>query len=61
VPKKILQLTVRDGKSVAYDDRTGQWFLVGFEPLELADLEKEEIIEAVNRVLGRSGPGSVVC
>jgi hypothetical protein len=61
MPKKIARLTVRDGKVVAYDDQTRQWFLAEFKPLELADLEKEEIIEAVNCVLGCSGHGGFVC
>jgi hypothetical protein len=61
MPKKLVRLTVRDGKVVAYDDKTGQWFLVEFKPLELEALEKDELIEAVKHVLGCSGHGHVVC
>jgi hypothetical protein len=61
MPKKLVRLTVRDGKVVAYDDNTRQWFLVRFEPLELGALEKDELIEAVEHVLGCSGRGHVVC
>jgi hypothetical protein len=51
MPKKIVQLTVRDGKIIAYDDLSKQLFLVRLEPLELDTLEKDEMSEVIKSVL----------
>jgi hypothetical protein len=60
MPKKIKQLTVRDGKIVAYDDRSGCFFLVRLEPLDLAVLEKDEIIEVAEFALSGAEPDAVI-
>lgn len=51
MPKKMAQLTVRDGKIIAYDDRFRRFFLVKLEPLALTTLEKDEIVEAAELLL----------
>jgi hypothetical protein len=60
VPKKLKQLDVRDGKIIAYDDRSRQFFLVKLERIELGALEKDEIIEAAKFALGETEPDAVV-
>jgi hypothetical protein len=60
VPKKIYQLTVRDGKVVAYDDRSKGLFLVKLEPLDIDSLEKDEIIEIARRALSNAEPDAVI-
>jgi hypothetical protein len=60
VPKKILQLTVRDGKVIAYDDLSKRFFLVKLAPLDLETLEKDEVIEAVKLAVGGVGPDAVI-
>jgi hypothetical protein len=59
VPKKIRQLTVRDGKIIVYDGLEQQFFLAKLEPLDIAALEKDELLEVVKLVLGDTGPGAV--
>jgi hypothetical protein len=60
MPKKILQLTVRDGKVIAYDDRLKQLFLVRLEPLDIKTLEKDEIIEVAELALSGAAPDAVI-
>jgi hypothetical protein len=55
MPKKIKHLTIRDGKIIAFDDTSKQWFLIRLEPLDLKALEKDELIEAVNLATGCGG------
>jgi hypothetical protein len=51
MPKKVKRLTVRDGKIIAFDELSKQWFLVTLEPLKLDQLEKDELLEAMDLVL----------
>jgi hypothetical protein len=59
VPKKIKQLTVRDGKVIAYDERSKRFFLVKLEPLDIGVLEKDEVVEAARFALGDTDPDAV--
>jgi hypothetical protein len=60
MPKTMKRLTTRDGKVVAYDDQTRQFFLVKLEPLDIAVLEKDEIVEAVKFALCGGEPDAVI-
>jgi hypothetical protein len=60
MPKKIKQLTARDGKVIAYDDRLKRFFLVKLEPLDLEVLEKDEVIEAVGLAVYGVEPDAVI-
>jgi hypothetical protein len=60
MPKKIKRLSARGGKIVAYDDQLRQFFLVKLEPLDLADLEKDEAVEAVRFALCGGAPDVVI-
>jgi hypothetical protein len=60
MPKKIRQLTIRDGKIIAYDDRLKQFFLVELKPVDLETLEKDEVIEAVKLAVGKNAPDAVI-
>jgi hypothetical protein len=60
MPKKIRQLTIRDGKIIAYDDRLKQFFLVKLEPIDMEALEKDELLEAVALALGSTEPDIII-
>jgi hypothetical protein len=60
MPGKIMQLTVRDGKVVAYDDQSKRLFLVKLEPLDLNALEKDELAEVVKFALCGGEPDAVI-
>jgi hypothetical protein len=60
MPKKIAQLTERDGKVIAYDDRARQFFLAELEPLDLTTLEKDGIIEAAGLALSGAAPDAAL-
>jgi hypothetical protein len=60
MPKKIKQLTVRDGKVIAYDEQLRRFFLARLEPLDLEALDKDEVIEAVKMALCGDAPDAVV-
>jgi hypothetical protein len=60
MPKKIKKLTVRDGKIIAYDDQLKRFLLVKLEPLELEELEKDEMIEAVKLAVYGDEPDAVI-
>jgi hypothetical protein len=60
MPRKIVQLTSRDRKVIAYDDRSKRFFLAKLEPLDLTTLEKDEIIEAAERLLSGDEPDAVI-
>jgi hypothetical protein len=59
MPKKILQLTARDGKIIAYDDRPERLFLARMEPLDIKALEKDELIEVAEFAPGGAEPDAV--
>jgi hypothetical protein len=60
MPKKIVRLTVRDGKVIAYDDRSKQLFLVTLAPLDLDTLEKDEMAEVVKFAVCGGEPDMVI-
>jgi hypothetical protein len=55
-----MQLTVRDGKVIAYDDQLKRFFLVKLEPLDLDTLEKDEVIEVVKLAVYGVEPDAVL-
>lgn len=60
MPKKVRQLTVRDGKILAYDDQQKKFFLVRLEPIDLEVLEKDEVLEVVKMALCHDTPDVVI-
>jgi hypothetical protein len=60
MPKRILQLTTNDEKILAYDDLSGRFFLMKLEPFNIKMLNKDELAEVVDIVLGGSESGKLV-
>jgi hypothetical protein len=60
MPKKMIQLTVRDKKLLAYDERSDQLFLVTMEPIDIETLEKNEITEIARFVMRGAESDAVI-